>query len=125
MLPNLDPRQMKNMMRQMGMSSEEIEALRVVVECRSGEKLVFENPQITKISMQGNTSFQLVGNYTTNEKVNGISSDTDKSSENSVEILEEDVEMVSNNSNVTKERAREELEKVGGDIAKAITNLGA
>ena len=33
MLPNIDPRQMKHMMRQMGISSEEIEAKRVVIEC--------------------------------------------------------------------------------------------
>ena len=60
MLPNIDPRQMKHMMRQMGMNSEELEAVRVIIETNN-KKIIVENPSVTKIVMQGKESFQISG----------------------------------------------------------------
>ena len=109
MLPNIDPRQMKHMMRQMGISSEEIEAKRVVIECLD-KNLIIENPQITDMSMKGNRSFQIVGEVITEEK-------------SSVKIEDDDIELVSKETGVSTEEAKKELEKEKGDIAKAILNL--
>ena len=109
MLPNIDPRQMKHMMRQMGISSEEIEAKRVVIECLD-KNLIIENPQITDMSMKGNRSFQIVGEVITEEK-------------SSVKIEDDDIELVSKETGVSTEEAKMELEKEKGDIAKAILNL--
>ena len=109
MLPNIDPRQMKHMMRQMGISSEEIEAKRVVIECLD-KNLIIENPQITDMSMKGNRSFQIVGEVITEEK-------------STVKIEDDDIELVSKETGVSTEKAKMELEKEKGDIAKAILNL--
>ena len=109
MLPNIDPRQMKHMMRQMGISSEEIEAKRVVIECLD-KNLIIENPQITDMSMKGNRSFQIIGEVITEEK-------------STVKIEDDDIELVSKETGVSTEKAKMELEKEKGDIAKAILNL--
>ena len=67
MMPNIDPRTMKSMMSKMGIKSEEIEASRVVIETPE-KSIVIESPQITRIEMQGTTSFQISGSITEIDK---------------------------------------------------------
>ena len=55
MLPGfgkLDPKKMQGMMKQLGIKQEEIEANRVVIETNQGN-IVFDNPNVVKINMQG------------------------------------------------------------------------
>jgi nascent polypeptide-associated complex subunit alpha len=105
MMPGMNPRQMQRMMQQMGIKSEDIKASRVVIE-REGENVIIENPQITLIEMQGQKSYQIVGNERT-ESVLG----------------EEDVRMVAEQSGASEEEARKALGEAGGDIAEAIMKL--
>ena len=102
MIPGLDPSKMKAMMKQMGIQQEDIDAKRVIIE-KEGENIVIENPGVVKIKMQGNVSWQITG-------------------EESVEtsISDEDINLVSEKSQVDKEKAKEALEISGGDIAQAI-----
>jgi nascent polypeptide-associated complex subunit alpha len=105
MMPGMDPRQMQQMMKQMGIKSEEISAKSVVIETEDS-KLIIDNPQVTKISMQGNESFQISG--------------TVRKEEN---ISEDDVKMVSEQAEVSEDKAREALAEAKGDIAEAIMKL--
>ena len=66
MIPGVDPRQLKAMMRQMGMSQEDISATKVIIETPD-KTFVFENPNVQKVVMQGQTSFQIIGDYSTTE----------------------------------------------------------
>ena len=102
MLPNMDPKQMEKMMRQMGIKSKQIEASLVTIETKDG-KLLITSPQITEIEMQGQKSYQ-IGGETRFEA--GIS--------------EEDINMVAEQAKCTKEEAKEALKKSNGDIAQAI-----
>ena len=63
MMPNIDPRTMKNMMAKMGIKSTEIPASKVVIES-DGKNIVITNPQVTMIEAQGTTSFQISGDVT-------------------------------------------------------------
>jgi nascent polypeptide-associated complex subunit alpha len=113
MMPNIDPRTMKSMMSKMGIKSEEIEASRVVIETPE-KSIIIENPQVTRIEMQGTTSFQIGGSVTEVEKVA------------EVKITESDVDFVSEQTGITDRKLiKEALEKEGGDIAKAILRLTA
>ena len=58
MFPNLDPKKMNSLMRQMGLSQEDIPAVRVIIEKEDG-KIIIHNPAVTKIKMQGQESFQI------------------------------------------------------------------
>lgn len=97
----MDPKKLEKMARKMGMEMENIDAKRVVIE--SGDKeIVINNPQVSKIKMQGQETFQISGEI-----------------EEKGKISEEDVEIVSQKANVSEEKARELL-KEEGDIVSAI-----
>jgi len=105
MMPGMDSKKMQQMMKQMGINSEEIEAKSVVIETEN-EKLIIEEPQVVRISMQGQVSFQISGKVRKEEK-----------------LSEEDVKMVSEQAGVSEDDAREALRNCNGDIADAIMKL--
>lgn len=111
MMPNMDPRMLKGMMAKMGIKSSEIDAQRVVIYC-SDKEIVIEQPQITKIEMQGSTSFQVTGSIEEKER------------EINIEISEDDVKMVMEKTGITDtEEVREAIKAANGDIAQAIMDL--
>ena len=110
MMPNIDPRQMKRLMDSMGIKSTQIDAQRVVIEGPEKD-IVIEDPQITAIDAQGNRSFQISGTIKEVDKVK-------------VEISEDDIKMVAEQSGTNdEEKAREALEESNGNIAEAILRL--
>ena len=106
MLP-MNPKQMKKMMKQMGIEMEEVDAVEVVIKT-SMEEIVFKNPTVTKISARGVETFQVVGEYEVIKKV---------------EISEDDVKLIMEQANVSEEEARKALEESGGDLAEALMKL--
>ncbi len=109
MMPGMNPKQMKQMMKQMGMQMEEIDASEVIIRCADKE-IVISEPQISKIKAGGNETFQIMGNV----------------SERSVEkenFTDEDVKMVCDQAGVGEDAARSALEETGGDMAEAIMKL--
>lgn len=105
MMPNMDPKQMARMMKQMGINTVEVAAVRVIIET-ADEKIIVEPAQVTRISMQGQDSFQISGTVRTEQSMN-----------------EDDVELVMEKAGCTREQAVEALTKSGGDIAEAIISL--
>jgi nascent polypeptide-associated complex subunit alpha len=106
MMPNIDPRQMEQLMRKMGMSSKQLSARKVVIETEDDQKIVISDPQVTEITMQGQKSFQIAGNVSYQSA-----------------ISEEDVKMVMDQSGASKEAAIDALKRSNGDIAEAILLL--
>lgn len=102
----INPRQIQNMMKSMGIKTEEIDAERVVFELRD-KKLVIENPKITVMDVQGQKTYTVMGNAA--EEKNGVP--------------EEDIKMVASSAGVSEKKAKEALEKTNGDIAEAISLL--
>lgn len=107
-LGGLSPKKMQAMMKQLGMGQEEIPASRVVIE-KSRGKIVIENPSVTKISVQGQESFQVSGDIKEENEEQGIS--------------EEDIKTVIEKTNSTKKEAVSALENSDGDLAEAILKL--
>ncbi|MFN7991173.1 MAG: nascent polypeptide-associated complex protein [Candidatus Micrarchaeia archaeon] len=97
---------MQAMMRQMGIKSEEIEALKVTIEASGGRTIIIEQPQVTKITMQGQSSFQIAGNVRVEEKA-----------------AADDLKLIMEQTGCSEEQAKGALEKSGGDIAAAILSL--
>jgi len=107
-LGDLNPKKMQAMMKQLGMGQEEIPASRVVIEKSEG-KIVIENPSVTKISIQGQESFQVSGDIKEENEEQGIS--------------EEDIKTVIEKTSSTKKEAVSALENSKGDLAEAILKL--
>lgn len=101
----MDPRQMEKMMRQMGIKTKQIESSLVTIETSDGKILITE-PQVTEVDMQGQKTYQIAGSV---KFETGIS--------------EEDVKMVMEQANCSKEQATDALKQNNGDIAQAILSL--
>lgn len=110
MLPGmggLNPKKMNALMKQMGINQEEIDASRVTIEKTGGDKLVIDNPNVTRITMQGQESWQITG---------------EAHEEEGAGVNEADVVLVMEKTGKTKEEALAALEEMG-DIAEAIVKL--
>lgn len=101
----IDPKQMAKMMKQMGIQNQELDASRVIIEL-SGSRLVIDNPNVVKISFQGQDSFQISGSARTESSISG-----------------DDIKMVCDSTGASQEDAQKALEDAGGDIAQAILKL--
>jgi len=107
MFPGMNQKALKQAMKKMGMTQEDIDASQVIIKCEDKE-IIISNPQVTKINMMGQETFQISGNI----------------SEKSLEkISEEDINTVAEQANVSKEKALKTLEKNNGDLAKSILEL--
>jgi nascent polypeptide-associated complex subunit alpha len=101
----INPRQMKKMMKQLGMEMEELPAKEVVIKLEDRE-IVIENPTVSVIRAMGQKSYQITGEE-----------------REVLAIPEEDVKLVAEQAGVSAEEARKALEKTGGDLAGAIVLL--
>ena len=108
MFPGVDPKQMQGMLKKMGISQEEIDASRVIIEKTDNSRIIIDNPSVQKIKMQGQESFQIAGDV------------SEEYAEQ--EISEEDVKTVMEKTGVSEKKARETLEKTR-DLAEAILKL--
>tara|TARA_Y100000310_G_scaffold188268_1_gene188239 strand:- start:97 stop:420 length:324 start_codon:yes stop_codon:yes gene_type:complete len=105
MIPGMNPRDMQKVMKRMGVKQEEINASEVVIKC-SDKELVISNPQVLKVNMMGQETFQISGEISERTSLN-----------------EEDIKTVMEQAGVSREEALKALEESGGDIAEAIISL--
>ena len=123
----MNPRKMKQMMKQMGIDVDEIDAERVVIETADGD-LVFDDAQVTKMDAQGQETYQIVGSPSEVESgsaagaVEAADADDDAAEDDDA-IPDEDVALVAERAGVPQSTAREALEDADGDLAAAIAAL--
>ncbi|MCB9358512.1 nascent polypeptide-associated complex protein [Candidatus Woesearchaeota archaeon] len=110
MIPGVNPRQMKQMMKRMGVSQVDIEATEVIIKTADGA-LVFTNPQVAKVNMMGQESYQITG------------TPVEQSLDTKPEINDDDIKTVMDQANVDEEKAKEAIENANGDLAEAILSL--
>ena len=113
MIPGMqmNSRQMKQAMKKMGVEQEQLEAQQVIIRLADRD-LVINNPDVAKVNMMGQETFQVTGGEM-----------TEQSRETTPGIEDEDVSTVSEQTGVDEDRARQALEDAGGDIAPAIMTL--
>jgi len=107
----LNPKKMQSMMKQLGMSQEELDTDKVVIEKTDGTKIVFENPSVTKMNIQGSDMFQITGDF--REETPELGS-----------FSEEDVKTVMEKTGANEEDSKKTLEETG-DLADAILKLSS
>jgi nascent polypeptide-associated complex subunit alpha len=108
MMPGVNPRQMQGMMKKMGISQEEIDASKVIIEKNDGNKIIIDNPNVSLVKMQGQETFQIIGEW------------HEESSE--PEISESDIKTVMEKTGCSEEEAKNSLEKTN-DLAESILEL--
>jgi nascent polypeptide-associated complex subunit alpha len=126
----MDPRKMQQMMQQMGVDFEDLDATEVVIRLEGGEELYFDDVEVTNIEAQGQTTYQVVGEPTRRDGDGGTdaggaeatSDDTDDDGD-AGGIPDADVEIVAQRTGASEDAAREALESVDGDLAAAVDEL--
>ncbi len=110
MIPgNLNPRQLNQIMKRLGISIKEIENVEKVVIQTKDKEYIFDDAQVTMMDAQGQKTYQIAGRP--------------KIVERKKEIPDEDVKLVAEKTGKTEEEARKALEETKGDIAEAIILL--
>lgn len=119
----LDPQKMQQMMQQMGIDIDELDAEEVVITTGDGQ-LVFTDPEVQRMDAQGQETYTVVGSPEHRDSeaaLEATESESDSDSESG--IPEEDIELVAGRTGVGKSAARDALEAVDGDLAAAVDRL--
>ena len=113
MFPGLNPKKMQAVMKQMGISQDEIDANRVIIETDKNN-ITINNPSVTKVNMQGQDTFQISGD---------ISEEAGESEETSKDTTQDDIKTIMEKANCLEEEAKMALEKANGDLTEALLDL--
>jgi len=114
-----NPRQMKQMMKRMGIEQDALEGVEQVVITLGDRELVFSTPAVVKIQAQGQLMYQVVGEPMERKRVGTAVQPAARA------IPEEDVQLVAEKAGVSEAKARKALEETNGDPAEAIIRLMA
>lgn len=107
---NLGDRKARRMMDRMGINMKEMPGVEEVVIFTSAKEIHIRGAQVSEINAQGNRIFQVMGDVEEVEKAKETFSD-------------EDILLVQQQANVSKEKAVMALEESDGEVAKAILRL--
>ncbi len=109
----VNPRKMKSMMRKMGMDLDELGDVEEVIIKTSDKKYIFHDAAVTVMTVQGQKTFQIVGEPDVEES----------EGEGGIVIPEEDIQLVMAQSGASYDDAKKALEENEGNPAEAIISL--
>lgn len=115
----MNPKQMKAMMKRMGISQEDIQDVEEVVIKTRTKEIVFKDAAVTSMTVQGQKTYQIVG--TPQERAR-------KKEETRAEeggIPDEDVKLVMSQTGCSAAEAKKALQETDGAPAEAILKLMA
>ena len=115
----MNPRQMKQMMKRLGIEQEDLEDVEDVVIRTATKEYVFTQAAVTLMTVQGQQMAQVVGEYLLRER-EGAKKEAKPAK---LEIPEEDVRLVAEKAGVSEAEARRALEEANGEPAEAIIRL--
>jgi nascent polypeptide-associated complex subunit alpha len=117
----LDSRKMQQMMEQMGIDIDELDAEEVIIRT-ADEELVFTDAEVQRMDAQGQQTYNIVGNPETRER-SGEALEAGDDSEEDTGIPQEDIETVVEATGASEAAAREALEEADGMPVDAIQRL--
>ena len=110
MMPGrINPRQMNQMMKRLGIQVKEIENVKKVIIQTDTKEYIFDEADVTMMDAQGQKTYQITGKPRIVAKKE--------------EIPKEDIDLVVEQTGKSVEEAKKALEETKGDIAEAILKL--
>jgi len=113
----VNPRQVKQAMKQLGIKTEDIEDVEEVIIRTRSREYIFKEVAVTMMEMQGQKTFQIVGEPQISETMSHVQKPLE------TRIPEEDVKLVIEQTGCTEERAIKTLRECGGQPAEAILKI--
>lgn len=120
MMPGMrgvNPRQMKQAMRRLGITTEELKGVEEVIIRTRTKEYVLTDAAVTLMDMQGQKTFQIIGDPIIRDR----QKISDESSE--IPVPEEDIQLVMEQTGCDRERAIEALRESEGQPAEAILSI--
>ncbi len=105
----MNPRQMQQMMRKLGINIKEIENVEEVIIRTDTKEYIIDNAEVTIMDAKGQKTYQVTGRARVEDREE--------------KIPEKDIELVVEQTGKSKEEAEKALEDNNGDIAEAIMKL--
>jgi nascent polypeptide-associated complex subunit alpha len=120
-----NPRQMQLMMRRLGMTTEDVPDVEEVIVRTKTKDHVFRSPEVTILTVQGVRTYQVVGNPEIRARAAGALPAIAASAPPAASAApsgppEEDIRLVMEQANVSREEAIEALFQAKGAPAEAI-----
>ena len=115
-------RQMQLAMRRMGLTTEPVDGVEEVIVRTRERELVFKEPEVTVLTVQGIRTYQIVGNPTTRARGSAPAVESAEPAPPSGPP-EEDIELVMEQGQATREEAIRALQEADGAPAEAILKL--
>lgn len=110
MMPGrMNPRQMKQMMRRLGINVTEIENVEKITIRTDKKDYIFDKAEVTIMDAQGSKTYQISG--------------TPHIVDRKEETPDEDIKLVMEQTGKNREEAKKALKETKGDIAEAILKL--
>jgi nascent polypeptide-associated complex subunit alpha len=104
----LNPKQLQKAMKRFGVQQKDIEATEVIIRTPTEDIHILE-PQVALVNMMGQESYQISGQV------------VKRATE--IELSEEDVQTVVDQTGVSREKAIDAIKACNGDLAQAIMDL--
>ncbi|NGM69896.1 nascent polypeptide-associated complex protein [Natronolimnobius sp. AArcel1] len=118
----LNPRKMEQMMEQMGIDVEDIDAEEVIIRTDEHD-LVFSDAEVTKMDARGQETYQIIGSPEEVESGSAGGAAGGESEDSGPSIPDDDVDLVATRAGVSEDDARAALEDNDGDLAAAVEDL--
>ncbi len=120
-----NPRQLELMMRRLGMSTESVPGVEEVVLRTRQQEYVFRAPEVTILTVQGTRTYQVVGTPEVRPRSAAPASSAGVAAAPATQAgpPEEDVQLVMEQANVSREEAIEALAATHGAPAEAILRI--
>ena len=110
MFGGIDPSKMQGMMKKLGIKQEVIDSSKVTIDKVDGTKIVINDPQVVRVIMQGQESFQITGDAVeVDGEEEGISGG--------------DIVSLIDKTGKSRDVVVKALEEANGDLAEAIISL--
>jgi nascent polypeptide-associated complex subunit alpha len=120
----VNPRQMKQAMRKMGISTEELTDVQEIVILTKTKEYVFKEAEVTIMTVQGQKTFQVVGEPEVRPRSAGTAI-PNATAPAEAGLPEEDVTLVMEQTGASREKAIEALKSTDGQPAEAILKIMA
>ncbi len=102
---NIDPKKMEKIMKRMNIKTEEVPAIKVVIETEN-KTITITKPQVMIADIMGRRTYQITGNESVEDKIN-----------------EDDVKLVMEKTGKERDNVVKKLKELNNDIARAIIEL--
>ena len=114
-LGKMDPAKLEKLMKKMNIDTGIVDAMEVIIKKNDGKEIVFSEPQVMTVNMQGNLVYQVSGETSERE--------TKEDKKDEAVLKEEDVKLIMDQTGKDKETVEKTLERLNNDLAKAIMEL--